>query len=130
MDGRAGVADGIVDHIADHRADQLAIKKAHQSVLGYLIAALNGARPQDVVMACQLGLQKVIQLQIAGAQRQLIDVQLVQPEHLHQHAVQAHGLVLNHTAFGGAVGGGRQVRDQLPVGLHQQAKGVFHVMHG
>ena len=85
------------------------------------------ATPQT---ARQLRLQEVVQLEVAGAQRQLVDLQLVQPEHLYQHAVQAHGFVFDDAAFIGIAGGRWQTLKQLPVGLHQQAKGVFHVMHG
>ena len=50
-------------------------------------------------MACQCCLKEILDLNVYGLQRHLIYAEFVQAEHLHEHAIQAHGLVLDDALF-------------------------------
>lgn len=81
-------------------------------------------------MARQLRLDKVLQLVVRRAQRQLVNPQFVQPQQLHQHAVQAGKLVLDDAVLAVVQQRLGQLGEPLAVGLGQQGQGVLHVMHG
>ena len=124
------IADRVGDDIGHHRADQVLVEEAQQAKLLDLAAGLDMAALQHLVVARQLRLDKVLQLVVRRAQRQLVDPQFVQPQQLHQHAVQAGKLVLDDAVLAVVQQRLGQLGEPLAVGLGQQGQGVLHVMHG
>ena len=81
-------------------------------------------------MPRQLRLKKILNLVITGAHGQLVDAELIQAEQLHQHAVEAGELVLDHALLAGLLLLGRQLGLPLRMGAGEHGQGVFHVVHG
>ncbi|MCY1400234.1 hypothetical protein D9M71_153100 [compost metagenome] len=81
-------------------------------------------------MQRQLRFQEVVEFMVVGTQGQLVDAQFVQPQQLHQHAVEVGELVVDDALLGYLALRFGQLRHPLPVGMHQVAQGVFHVVHG
>ena len=128
--GAVGVADGVGDDVGDHRAEQFLIEETHQVEAFHFTAGADLAALQHLIMAGQLGLEKILDLVITGAHGQLVDAELIQAEQLHQHAVEAGKLVLNHALLAGLLLFRRQLRLPLRMGAGEHSQGVFHVVHG
>ena len=124
------IADRVGDDIGDHRAEQVLVEEAQQAELRHVAAGLDMAALQHLLMARQLRLDKVLQLVVRRTQRQLVDPQLVQPQQLHQHAVEAGKLVLDDAVLAVVQQRLGQLAKPLAVGLGEQGQGVLHVMYG
>ncbi|MNH37599.1 hypothetical protein D3C79_985200 [compost metagenome] len=75
---------------------------------------------KHLLMSRQLRFDEVVQLVIVRAHRQLVDAQFVQPQHLHQHAIEVAEFVLDHAQLGAPAQLLGQARQPLVVGLDQR----------
>ena len=126
----AGITDRVGDDVGHHRADQVVVEHAHQAELLDLAAGLDVPALQHLLMTGQLLVEEVLHLQVGRTQRQLVDPELVQAQQLHQHAVEAGELVLDHPVFAGVQQRLGHLPDPLTVGLGQHRQRVLHVVHG
>ncbi|MNT35849.1 hypothetical protein D3C72_1718950 [compost metagenome] len=74
---------------------------------------------QEVLLGRQLSFDEVIQLVVIRAHGQLVDTQFVQPQQLHQHAVEMGEFVLYHSLLTAAALGLWQACQPLAMGLSQ-----------
>ncbi|MNC44651.1 hypothetical protein D3C75_935670 [compost metagenome] len=125
-----GIAHGIVEDVGDHRADQFAIKEAQRTGRFDPPAGEDIAVLQQVLLGCQLRLDEVVQFVIIRTHRQLIDAQFVQPQQLHEHAIEMGDFVLQHPLLATATQILRETCQPLAMGLGKRRQGVFHVMYG
>ncbi|MNI56554.1 hypothetical protein D3C73_1115660 [compost metagenome] len=125
-----GVTHRVIDAIGQHRGDQLTIEEAQWTQRVHFIGRHDAATGEHVLMAGQLRFDEIVQFVIGRLQRHLVDAELVQPEQLHEHAIEVGELEFDHPLLRRMPVRVGQTLQPLAVGLHQQGQGVLHVVHG
>ncbi|MNZ50795.1 hypothetical protein D3C78_685930 [compost metagenome] len=122
--------NGVVDAVGQYRRDQLAVEETQRAQRVHFIGGHDAAAGEHLLMTRQLRFDEVVQLMVGRLQRHLVDAELIQPQQLHQHAVEVGELEVDHALLRRLLRRFRQSRQPLAVGLHQHGQRVLHVVHG
>ncbi|MNZ82197.1 hypothetical protein D3C78_1008900 [compost metagenome] len=123
-------ANGVVDAVGQYRRDQLTVEETQRAQRVHFIGGHDPAAGEHLLMTGQLRFDEVVQFMVGRLQRHLVDAEFVQPQQLHQHAVEVGEFEVDHALLRRLPRRLRQSPQPLAVGLHQHGQRVLHVVHG